>query len=164
MGNLSKIFLLGSFIGILMIQSINGQIAEKFILYGHLVDNVSGKPVPFAHVQIADYNFATITDEYGWFRIIANPGEYHFYFSHISYEPTDKIISISSDTTFLVQMLKKTVLMEEVVVRAEKIVNLTPERYSHVSDYEVINNKLLIIGHPSKRLKSYLYLAGLSGT
>ena len=158
-----KAIIWGLSFSIFLINAANGQDAENYILDAHVVDKASGQPIPLTHVQIADFNVATITDENGWFRIVAPPGKYNFYFSHLSYEPTHELIAIFSDTSMFIHMERKMVTMDEVVVFAEKIVNLTPEKYSHVSDYEVINNNILLIGHPSKRLKSYLYLAGLSG-
>ncbi len=162
MKNIKAVFW-GLFFSIFLIYSTNGQESEEYILDAHVVDKESGMPIPLTHVQIADFSFATITDENGWFRIIAPPGSYNFYFSHLSYDLAHQLITIKSDTSIVIQMDKKLVTMEEVVIFADRIVNLTPEKYSHVSDYEVFNDKPLLIGHPSKRLKSYLYLAGLSG-
>ena len=147
----------------ILVQPLVGQNQETYILDAHVVDKATGQPIPLAHIQIADFNAATITDENGWFRIIAPPGDYNFYFSHLAYIKTREIITLKSDTSCLIFLEKKHIALEEVVVFGEKIANLTPEKYSHVSDYEVFNDKLLLIGHPSKRQKSYLYLAELSG-
>lgn len=148
---------------IILLNPTFGQNPQKYILEANVVDKETGQPIPLAHIQIADFNAATITDEHGWFRIIAPGGKYNMYLSHIAYQTSHELISIKSDTTFTFQLEKKLIPLEEVFVFAEKTVNLTPEKYFHASDYEIHAGKLLLIGHPSKRLKSYLYLAGLSG-
>ena len=142
-------------LSMILVHPVVGQNQETYILDAHIVDKVTGQPIPLAHIQIADFNAATISAENGWFRIIAPSGEYNFYFSHLAYELTHEIITLKSDTSCLIFMDKKHIAMEEVVVFSEKIANLTPEKYSHVSDYEVCNGKLLLIGHPSKRIKSH---------
>ncbi|MBT7094293.1 MAG: hypothetical protein HN936_13690, partial [Bacteroidetes bacterium] len=150
-------------VNLVFIFQVQSQEHQTYFLTGHVTNTFSGEGVPLTHVIIIGFNITTITNEEGWFRLSMPPGDYTLQMSHLAYEPFEVCLTISSDTTSTFHLQKKVVSMEVVSIFAERIRNLTPETYSHVSDYEVVGDELFLIGHPSKRSQSYLYSAHLNG-
>ncbi|MCK5820766.1 MAG: carboxypeptidase-like regulatory domain-containing protein [Bacteroidales bacterium] len=160
---LYKTLILVLIVSLIINLQAQSQEHQTYIFDGHVTNTVSGAGVPLTHVIIVGYNIATITNEEGWFRLAMPPGDYTFQMSHLAYDPIEVCLTISSDTSHTFHLQKKVVSMEVVSIFAERIKNLTPETYSHVSDYEVVGDELFLIGHPGKRPQRYLYLAHLNG-
>jgi len=160
---MKRVLYLGFLLLLIVGHSAFGQQDDLAFLNGQVVDSETGEGIPLAHVMLIGHDVATITNEEGRFRFQMPLGNYLFQFSHLAFEPCEYQLILRGDTILTYPMKRKIVNMEEVRVFAERIKNLTPELYSHVTDYEVLEDRLILIGHPSKRLQSYLYLANHSG-
>jgi hypothetical protein len=93
---------------------------------GTVVDDSTGKPIPYANVGIADKGVGTVSDEEGNFKLVIPQRMEHLHlsFSHLSYET--KKVEISDKK--VVRLKPSTVQLSSVVVEgsAPVIIGHTP--------------------------------------
>jgi outer membrane receptor protein involved in Fe transport len=100
--------------------------AQKGIIRGTVIDDLTGETVIAASVQILGTQSGTTTDIDGNFELSLAPGTYSLLISYLSYASiTIKDIVITADKVEVVnvRMKEETQLMQEVVVTAKQIKN-----------------------------------------
>ena len=144
--------------------TILGQTRQWVSFEVKIADSESGRGIPLVHFQVANSNIGSITNEDGRARLSIRTGSYTMLCSHLAYEPAEYNLNIMSDTLIAVTMKRKTVALQEVRIMGERIQNITPETYTHISDYQTLGEWLILLGHPGKQNQNWLYLAYANGT
>ncbi|MCX6835723.1 MAG: DUF5686 family protein [candidate division Zixibacteria bacterium] len=71
------------------------------IVDGVIYDADSGKPIPYATVQVINSDRSTLANDEGKYRVILQPGETQLRFSHIAY--FSQILDLAADTAGVTQ-------------------------------------------------------------
>ena len=91
-------------------------------IYGYILDEEKG--VPFAAIFIPKTDFATVSDESGYFEISGiKPGDYQLEVSSLGYETQRKEIKVFEESKSLevnFQLSKESISLDEIVVTATK--------------------------------------------
>ena len=94
--------------------------AQKFTISGYVKDASSDETIIAANVAIIGKNSAIISNQYGFYSITLNSGNYQILISHVGYRSSSINISLTKDTSINISLLNATALSEEVVVIATK--------------------------------------------
>ncbi len=103
--------------------------AQSGILSGTVYDAFSGETIPFANIQKEGTLTGTYTDEDGKYTIQLDPGTFSFKFSSLSYLDTLITITIKAneEKTFDVKLSPDMLLMDEIVVSADRVTRKVQE-------------------------------------
>jgi hypothetical protein len=89
-------------------------------LTGILVDSKSGNPLIGARAYIKKLDIAKMTDRNGKFIMNLPVGEHELEFSYFAYEPNSQKIKLVSNGSAEFQIIEKTIMMDEVIIRGER--------------------------------------------
>ncbi len=87
---------------------------------GYVTDQTTGEPLLYCHVLFAE-NRGTMTNDLGYFRFDAPPGEVVLSLTHLGYHRLDTLIRSGDPVPLSIRLVPFTLMMEEVsVVTREK--------------------------------------------
>jgi len=111
--------------------------AQNYSIYGTVKDKNTGEFLIGATIYIKDKNIGTVTNNYGFYSITLQKGEYAIIFSYLGYESTRKDILLNNNSLINVELQIGTRAIEEVVV--------TPyTKDKNITEIEMSSNKLNI--------------------
>ena len=94
--------------------------AQKFTISGYVKDASSDETIIAANIAVVGKNSAIISNQYGFYSITLNAGNYQLLISHVGYKSSSISINLAKDTSINISLLNATGLSEEVVVLATK--------------------------------------------
>lgn len=83
---------------------------------GRVTDIQSEEPIPFVTIQINGSTQGTVSDSDGYYRLQLPPGKYALNFSFLDYDNSIVDVVAYDDGTVNVQMVRKSLLLDEVVI------------------------------------------------
>lgn len=113
----------------------NGFSQEKFTLSGYVKDASNGETLIGATVLIKELKTGNVTNFYGFYSITLEPGEYIVNYSYIGYETIDRLVSLTSNQRFDIEMKENSTELDVVVVTARA-------ENANVSELEMSTNEL----------------------
>jgi hypothetical protein len=100
---------------------INSQAQNKFTLSGTVRDKASGEEIIGATIRIAELpKIGISTNEYGFFSLTLEPGNYTFITSYIGYEDNIEKINLQATQSIKWTLQQKSQNLEEVKIVAKK--------------------------------------------
>ncbi|MBC7922565.1 MAG: TonB-dependent receptor, partial [Ferruginibacter sp.] len=115
----------------------------QFSIGGKISEAEGGQPLAAASVGIENTYQATTSDHTGNFRLASlRAGRYTLRVSYLGYETVTQTVDLQSDLTLDVQLPKKTVLADEVVVTATSATEKSAIAYTNVSRAELNKQNL----------------------
>ncbi|MGR3809311.1 TonB-dependent receptor [Jiulongibacter sp. NS-SX5] len=109
-----------SFLFFLVPFLVTGQDNCSIKLHGQAIDEVTGKPLPFASIYLESNGQGTSADEEGFFAFDGLcAGTTHLKISHVSCEPLRIFISVKRDTVLNLYLHHHEELMDEVLVHGD---------------------------------------------
>ena len=105
---------------IIFLLSMPAFAQERFTINGYLKDVANGEGLIGATVQVKGQPVGVAANEYGFYSLTLPKGEYQLVYSYIGYEPINKAISLTHNQKLDMQLKSMDVLMQEVVVKADR--------------------------------------------
>lgn len=99
-------------------QLIFGQ--QKYTLSGYIKDGYSGETLIGATLAVKDKGKGISSNQYGFYSLTLDSGNYSFNISHIGYLPQSVNINLQKDTILNISMISGAALQQEVIVSARK--------------------------------------------
>ncbi len=94
--------------------------AQKFTISGYVKDASSDETIIAANIGVLGKSNALISNQYGFYSITLNAGNYQLITSHVGYRSSSFSIALTKDTSINILLINGTALSEEVVVFATK--------------------------------------------
>lgn len=112
-----KIF---SFTFLLLLCSFAAAAQKKYTISGYVKDTLNGETLIGATISVKEQAKGISSNQYGFFSITLDEGNYSFVCSYIGYR--DKIIEINLDKDLKLnfEVLPKSALFQEVIVTTKK--------------------------------------------
>lgn len=92
----------------------------RFTLNGYVRDSLSGESVIGATITINGQSRGVTSNQYGFYSLTVDEGDYQLQFSHISYSTSVYFIRLHSNQSLNISLQPKTASIEEVVVYSKK--------------------------------------------
>jgi TonB dependent receptor/CarboxypepD_reg-like domain/TonB-dependent Receptor Plug Domain len=108
------------FIVFFMTACFFAQAQNKFTLSGYVKDSLSGETLIGASVSLANKSKGISSNQYGFYSITLDEGDYVFICSNIGYMPKIYPISLNGNKRFNFELLPRATAQQEVVVTARK--------------------------------------------
>ena len=93
---------------------------EKFTVSGFIKEEENGEDLIGANVYIKELLQGTTTNQYGFFSITVEAGQYHLVVSYLGYEKLVQEIDLSKNIRLNIPLKTKSITTSEVVVEAER--------------------------------------------
>lgn len=122
---------------ILLLSSMSLMAQEKVTLNGYVRDNTNGEVLIAATVFIPEIGAGTYTNEYGFYSLTIEPGEYTLLARYTGYKISEQKLSLQSETTVNIDLESENFQLEEVVIEAQA-------KNENVSSAEISTVKLSI--------------------
>ncbi len=135
---------------LLVILSINISAQNSFIITGYIINKKTNTPISGAHVIVKEKQKVSVSDKNGYYSIILYKENVELVFSHTQYENQNILIRKAKDQRIDIVMEEKINMLPEAVVGVRKPVNLVAKKLYDVTDYEFINNNLLLFAYRYK--------------
>lgn len=117
------------------------QVSAQFKLTGTVFDNENEESLIEAHVFLTDLNQFTVTDNAGHFKFEnLKKGIYSIKVTYVGYKTYNTDIKIIGDTKIDVELIRDSMMEDEVVVTASRIGEKTPLTYSEIDALELKKN------------------------
>lgn len=89
---------------------------ESIAIKGRVTDLQSLEPIPFLTIQINGSTQGTTTDKNGYYQLRLAPGKYALNYSFLDYDNTIIDLKAYDDGTVNVEMVRKSLLLDEIVI------------------------------------------------
>ena len=99
---------------------IYGFCQEKYTISGFIKEEESGEDMIGANVYIKELLQGTSTNQYGFFSITVEAGEYHLAVTYLGYEDIEQKINLNKNIRINIPLNTKSITTSEVVVEAER--------------------------------------------
>lgn len=93
---------------------------NRFTLNGYVKDSLSGESVIGATLSVNGQSKAVTSNQYGFYSITLEEGEYNIQVSHVSYEGHSFQLHLHSNQSYNVHLLSRSASIGEVVVYSKK--------------------------------------------
>jgi len=114
MKNLFLVIILSCLIGILYGQ-------KRYTISGKIKDKTSGEELIGAIVFIKELKTGTVSNNYGFYSITLQQGEYNIVVSYIGYSSIEKTISLEKNVVYNFEMEPVASMMKEVVIEDKRL-------------------------------------------
>ncbi|MFN2438475.1 MAG: TonB-dependent receptor domain-containing protein, partial [Chitinophagaceae bacterium] len=101
-----------------MFSSLTGLTQKRFTINGYIRDSLTGETIIGASVNAIDKTVAT--NQYGYYSITLDEGEYELTASHVSYFAVSEKIILNKNSKLDILLTSKAAAMEEVVVHSRR--------------------------------------------
>jgi hypothetical protein len=101
--------------------TITDDLGGKVTISGYVKDASNGEALIGSTVLVREEGKGTSTNIYGFYSISLLPGTYTLVFSYIGYNSQEKTIKLTANTTINVELNLESKVLQELVVRSEKI-------------------------------------------
>ncbi|MCK9168563.1 MAG: TonB-dependent receptor, partial [Bacteroidales bacterium] len=106
---------------------------SQHTIKGTVTDQLTGEPLPVAHVILNDKLLTTITADDGSFLLKqVKKGDYELIISHIGYSTLRQNIVVQGDITLNLEMNPVAIMEEGVIIRATRATENTPVTYQNI--------------------------------
>lgn len=106
--------------GALMFCAFFSTAQKKYTISGYIKDAASGETIIGANISVKNFLKGVTSNQYGFYSLSLPEGEYEIAVSNIGYNTFESTIKLQHDTTFIVNLLVKATLQQEVVVVSKK--------------------------------------------
>ena len=133
---------------IFILLLITNQLFAQEIIEGVVFDTETNKPIKNASILVSGTNLGTISDSRGYFFIKVKKLPQTIEISHVAYNT--RIINYVAKQTKLkeIALTKKTNQIPVVsIIANKKVVELTKNKVYDISDFEITNNKLVLLAY-----------------
>ncbi|MDZ7741793.1 MAG: TonB-dependent receptor [Bacteroidota bacterium] len=120
-----------------VIAESEGEIAKTYSISGHVVDKYTGEDLLGATIYIEEINAGTVTNDYGFYSISLEPGNYTIRYSFIGYENEVKEINLKNDIVLDVELRSAEHQLDEVVITGEALNNNVTKAEMSVTKMDV---------------------------
>ena len=117
------------------------QTSVNTTISGVVIDATTKEPMPSVAVSLENTTIGTITDLKGRYQIITSATSYTLRFDFLGYEDVEKVIVPGKKQIINVQMTPSSIMLNEVVVRPEKVAYRNKNNPSVELIEKVINKK-----------------------
>jgi hypothetical protein len=93
----------------------------KYTVSGYVKDASDGEVLIGSTILVKGEGKGTATNIYGFYSISLSPGTYTFLYSFIGYNPEERIIQLSANTTLNIELGVGSKALEEIIVSSEKL-------------------------------------------
>jgi hypothetical protein len=94
--------------------------SQKHTIYGFVKDSISGEILSGSSIFIKDFNYFTISNNYGFFSITVPDGEYNLSCSYVGYFPCIRRLNINKDERIEISLSPQNFSITEVIISANK--------------------------------------------
>jgi hypothetical protein len=155
-----KISILTTLLLLLVFSSSMPLFSQKITLYGSVKDSLTGENLIGAYLLIKETNQVVSANNYGFYSITSNPGNYTVICSYIGYSPYTMKIGLVMDTKSDILLSPLIKLMQEVIVQGNKSTVTSTTVSKNVVPIERIKSITSVTGEPDL-LKSLQLLPGV---
>ncbi len=131
---------------------------QELKVNGQLISSETGDPISFVQIQLLGTTSGTQTDFEGRFELTVKNLPCRLQLSHVAYK--DKTILVESPTVFSLLDPLVSTLPEISVTATFTPDTLLKEKLYHVTDYDFVNDYLIMLTYPTNQRKSQLILLG----
>ncbi|MCB0707081.1 MAG: TonB-dependent receptor [Saprospiraceae bacterium] len=93
------------------------QIKSRYTVRGYLTDAQTGEPLIGANIYISGRNRGTSSNDYGFFSLTLEEGNWLLFFSYLGYQSAQQVLTLNGDQTLDME-LEPSLTLEEVVITA----------------------------------------------
>lgn len=106
----------------LFLPCLNSMAQEpaKFTLNGYVRDSLTGETILGATISINGASKGVASNQYGFYSITLEKGQYTISISHVSYLPKSFIVSLDSNIVYNIDLISKATAISEVVVYSRR--------------------------------------------
>lgn len=104
----------------LMILMLTDVSAQRYTIRGYVRDQRTGETLQAATISVPSAGKMLNSNNYGFYSISLNKGNYRLICSFVGYMPFEREISLEADTLLNILLEKEAVTAEEVVITARK--------------------------------------------
>ena len=105
---------------ILILFSFKSNAQDKATLSGYIVDASNGESLIGAAIFVKELNTGTISNEYGFYSISLEKGQYTFEYSYLGYKTVTRVIDLDNNKTVKIELQENTAVLDEVVIQGVK--------------------------------------------
>ena len=91
-----------------------------YTLNGYVKDSLSGESIIGATVSVNGQSKGVASNQYGFYSITLDPGNYTINVSHISYLGKSTLVDLTSNQSYNFEMLSKSTFNDEVIVYSKR--------------------------------------------
>lgn len=120
---------------------------QRYVLSGFVMDSLSHESLPAASIAIMGTTQGTITNNYGFYSIPLDSGDYTVEYSYVGYSPCQVALTLRSDTT-IDAMLGSNITIQDVMISgiANHEASRSPRMGSHLLPKRAIEKVPMIFG------------------
>lgn len=107
-------------IGLFCLMSIAGQSQNKLTINGFVRDSASGESIIGAAIAVSGQTKTITTNQYGFYSITLDPGDYNLTASHVSYFAKQISLTLKASQQLDFLLTSKAAAMNEVVVYSKR--------------------------------------------
>jgi hypothetical protein len=130
------------------VDAANPENFGRFTISGYIKDAENGEILVGATVFVKELKGGTAANQYGFYSVSLQPGEYTLVFSFVGYNSIEKKVSLSANQSINIEMAAASKNLEEVVVKGERAdANVTKAEMGTVKlDIKTINKIPALMG------------------
>ena len=117
-------------ISFLLLLTLSLSAQERYTISGYVRDAASGEALPGANVAILESGRGTVSNEYGYYALRLESGNYRLITSYVGYASLGISIHLTGDTVMDLELLSTSLRLEEVSISGlrpnDNITNLEP--------------------------------------
>lgn len=103
-----------------LFTGLAGITQTRFTLNGYVKDSLSGESIIGATVAVNGQSKGVTSNQYGFYSLTLDEGDYQIQVSHVSYSPKQILLSLHSNQSLNADLIPKSALINEVVVYSKK--------------------------------------------
>lgn len=120
---------------LIVLSSILFGQSDKKTINGYVRDADNGETLIGANIYISSLNVGTTSNEYGFYSLSVEPGEYNITYSYLGFESQSNKVNLSENQSLDIELALESAQLSEVVVSAKA-------KNANVSDLEMSVNTL----------------------
>ncbi len=136
-------------LGALFFMSVSiGVFAQKHTIGGKITDGSSGEDLLYSTVLVQGYPIGTEANDYGFYSLTLDDGEYTLEYAFVGYQTVIKKITLTSDTTINVELMPNSKQLKAAVIDLEK------------RNRQVENKEISVVNMDIKKIKEIPVIFG----
>jgi hypothetical protein len=144
------------------VLDVKGQ-EEYYTIKGFVKDSTSKTPLSAASITCAENTGCSVSENSGFFKITVTSFPCKLMVSHLGYGSEEYTVA-SFSTKVEIFLKEKINELHELSVFSEKPVPITKDEPLYISDYEIVQDKILALAYKNKNLsQARLYMMTLEG-
>ena len=93
---------------------------QKYTISGKVTDGATGEDMIYSTILVKDQQMGTETNDYGFYSLTLDKGEYTLIYDFVGYQTVSKTINLTSDLTINVELQPNSKKLKAAVVDLEK--------------------------------------------